>query len=154
MYYMYRTGAARLRAPLVPRRTSCCFGLRCFPRGGRSFAREMTATLSSFAQQITHSIACVTFGVCCTGKSKRPAERRVCRWCCDQPGSPSLLFRDDRAAKLRHSSALGRLRLHGWPPDASRSRNCSPAPTVCGLLQITRTTSSARANTPSSSVVR
>ena len=38
----------------------------------------MTATLSSFAQQITHSIACVTFGVCCTGKSKRPAEAGVC----------------------------------------------------------------------------
>ena len=50
--------------------------------------------------------------------------RRVCRWCCDQPGSPSLLFRDDRAAKLRHSSTLGRLRLHGWHPD------CSPAPTT------------------------
>ena len=53
--------------------------------------------------------------------------RRVCRWCCDQPGSPSLLFRDDRAAKsapqLRaRAAAIARVAPRRQPQPQLQSR--------------------------------
>ena len=107
-----------LRAALLPvRRPLVC-------PGDDRHALELRA-----ANHAQHSLC--QFRVCC--RQEQTPRRAACVPLVLRPARqpiaavPSGLIEQPN---LRHSSALGRLRLHGWHPDASRSRNCSPAPTV------------------------